>query len=300
MDVERDVAIQHGGTAIGPPDSHSRDLPELPREPLPGAWVQLGLTLKPLVWTDLCQCIARDARELLSADATNFFYMFKPPGMRVRFEVPDPYGRPAVRRLATQWRADGLVEEIAPGVYEPEYPLFGGPASMPHVHRLFTTDSLAWLDLHGLAGQAPGSVSVVNFSLAVLRGLFDRVGIVGWEHRDVWDRIHRVGGRRLGASAVRAPAFARTARSIRQWWAREADLIGALSPAERAVVGNYHASAAPDLDRWRTEYFDTERAQLGPREAMAYFVVFHWNRGGVSPTQQAVVVEALRAEGGPE
>jgi hypothetical protein len=44
---------------------------------------------------------------------------------------------------------------------------------------------------------------------------------------------------------------------------------------------------------WRTGYFDTEHAELGPREAAALVTIFHWNRGALSPLRQGLLAEAL-------
>ena len=158
-------------------------------------WVQVGLTRGIGDWRELAERLDDLASGLLADPATtNFFFMRKPPGLRIRFETAPGRRRELAdelsARLESLWP---LVERIQPGVYEPEELLFGGAASMAFVHWLFTVDSCAWLAFHRLADPTPTWV----FSLLLLRCLFDGLGIVGWEDLEVWSRIHRQAGRTL-------------------------------------------------------------------------------------------------------
>jgi hypothetical protein len=163
-------------------------------------WVQFGLSYRPERHAELHGSLAATARELLARPAVrNVFFMHKPPGIRVRFEVTGAARERLVDELLERlggWRVDGLIEQAIPGVYECEAHLFGGSVSMRSVHRLFTADSLVWLGYHALAGDAgPGPAWVA--SLAMLRSLFNALGVDGWEDRDVWDRVRWQTFRRL-------------------------------------------------------------------------------------------------------
>jgi hypothetical protein len=46
---------------------------------------------------------------------------------------------------------------------------------------------------------------------------------------------------------------------------------------------------------WRTGYFESGHAEIGPRRAAAHFVVFHWNRGRFTAARQRLLTEALVA-----
>ncbi|MEU6595548.1 thiopeptide-type bacteriocin biosynthesis protein, partial [Streptomyces sp. NPDC046881] len=117
-------------------------------------WVQLGLTCArsgPLL--PPYRRLAVAARELLdTGQARDFFFLHKPPGLRVRFRAAEPSRAPdlhaaLLRHLEADRQDDAGARPVA-GVYEPETYLFGGPRAMPWVHALFTADSRAWLDVH--------------------------------------------------------------------------------------------------------------------------------------------------------
>ena len=179
-------------------------------------WLQYGLVLGPERRAELYAKLDGIACELLAEkDISEFFFMHKPPGMRVRFETAGPHRSRLEAVLQNRLRAlsrEGLIEQWHPAVYEPEAYLFGGPVSMRSVHRLFTADSLAWLGYHKLAqddtsDQLPGPVWAM--SLVMVRVLFDVLDIVGWEDRDVWDRLRWQLGRQLRDDTSRDEGFAR-------------------------------------------------------------------------------------------
>lgn len=285
--IDRVGGCEHGTDS-------ERDFPWLRRENSGSGWLQFGLSIPSIPTTDLYQALGELARDLLDGPVTNFFFMHKLPGLRVRFELAAPDARAPIRRTLERWLADGLVEGITPGVYEPEQVLFGGPVSMEHVHRLFTIDSLAWLDHHTDGGT--NQQSPVNLSLAVLRGLFDDLDIIGWESRDVWDRLRRVADRRFTEPITAEVGFTDMAGRIRRVWAPDYDLAATLTPSEQAVVRDYRRAASVEVERWRKQYFDTENARVGPREAAAYLTIFHWNRSRIPAVRQTVIVESLARE----
>lgn len=256
-------------------------------------WTQLGLGG---IAGELYRELALSARELLAeGEITDFFFMHKPPGLRVRFAAAPgraTHVRAELRRRAQRWRSTGLVTDVQPGVYEPEAHLFGGPASMRHVHRLFTVDSLAWLDHHsGGHGQAPSWV----VSLLMLRSVFTGLRVAGWEDRDVWARVQHGGQRRL-PHALAPDAVAVASEELRQWWAASDTLLDQVPEPTRELVDRHAIEVEPVIKRWWSEYFTTELARVGPREAAAYYVVFHWNRAKLSSGRQALITEALADE----
>jgi thiopeptide-type bacteriocin biosynthesis protein len=264
--------------------------------PRRSSWVQVGVGVRRRPPDpELYRRLAATARELLEQPTVgNFFFMHKPPGLRVRFETAGP-GRHRLehdlhRRLAA-WQAEGLVEQVVPAVYEPETHLFGGRVSMRSVHRLFTADALAWLDYHALARERGGPAWAL--SLLMLRALFDALEIVGWEDLDVWDRIRRKTGRRLAEQARGHTVLARAADGIRAGWAAGDRLLEQLPPRARQIAATFQQAVAPEAARWRAEYFATRQAAIGPRQAAAYLTIFHWNRAGLPLLRQALLTEAL-------
>ncbi|MFF9646251.1 thiopeptide-type bacteriocin biosynthesis protein [Kitasatospora aureofaciens] len=265
-------------------------------------WLQYGLEPGPGHMGELYAALNTTARELLGeGEGDGFFFMHKPPGLRVRFETAGS------RRLQLDslledricsWKREGLITAWCRGVYEPESYLFGGPASMRSVHRVFEADSLAWLGYHELAlkhvDEGPPGPSWA-MSLAMIRALFDALEVVGWEDLDVWDRVRRQAGRRLAADTGGNERFVRLTRALRQCWDDPDRLLALLSPGARALADECRRSVMGEAARWRADYFTTPQAAVGPREAAAYAIVFHWNRGCFPLTRQSLITEALAA-----
>jgi len=188
--------------------------------------------------------------------------------------------RAEVRRLAARWRRRGVVTEAVPGVYEPEAHLFGGPESMRHAHQLFTVDSLTWLRHHSDMGdQTPAWV----VSLRMLRAVFDGLQVAGWEDRDVWARVRDIVGGEPGPVSA----------ELAGWWDGDEELLARLPGPTRELLADHDRRVAPVLARWQAEYFATDQARVGPREAAAYHIVQHWNRAKLGSARQARILDAL-------
>ncbi|MET9077312.1 thiopeptide-type bacteriocin biosynthesis protein [Streptomyces sp. NPDC004232] len=259
-------------------------------------WVQVNLAPGRAAWRPTYRCVADTARDLIaSGTVRSFFFMHKPPGLRVRFEAREP--EHGLLRTELLHRFEGLYGQTAApvcAVYEPETYLFGGPPSMRLVHELFTADSLAWLDHH--TGDGTGELADWRLSLALLAELLDGLGIVGWEHRGVWEVVRDDTGRRLGTGldedAQRAVVGIRDA-----WQAGPRTLLAPLPAARRAAVEAHAEALRRGAERWRTAYFESGGAVVGPRRAAAYYVIFHWNRGRLSLARQSLLTHALADDG---
>jgi thiopeptide-type bacteriocin biosynthesis protein len=264
-------------------------------------WLQIGIRPREDLGPhgELCRQIACLARRLLSDSAVdNFFFMNKPPGMRLRFQTAA--GRSSedladvLHGEVTRWREEGLIDYVEQGVYEPEGQLFGGRRSMSFVHALFTVDSLIWLDYHAcraVEGEAISPAWLV--SLAVLRTVFAGLDITGWEDTGVWDCIREMAGRRFEGDKFSLPMYAEVAGEIRDVWSRRDQIVDGLHPAVKAIVARHDSVLLTGAAQWRSGYFCQRRASLGPRAAAAFYVIFHWNRAALSLTEQALLVESL-------
>lgn len=269
--------------------------------PVENEWLQIGIRprYEPEARPELCRQVASLGRRLLSdSGADNFFFMNKPPGIRLRFQPATVAGSSDLARVVhaevVRWKVEGLVDFVEPGVYEPERQLFGGPRSMDFVHALFTVDSLIWLDYHScraVAGEAISPAWLV--SLAVLRPVFCGLDITGWEDIGVWDSIRVLAGRRLGGGKMSLPDYGETARGVRSVWASGDAIAHHLDPAAKAVVAHHESALLEGAARWRAGYFCDRAASLGPRAAAAFYVIFHWNRAALSSAQQALLAESL-------
>ncbi|WP_440073242.1 thiopeptide-type bacteriocin biosynthesis protein [Streptosporangium sp. OZ121] len=254
------------------------------------SWVQVGLRPLPGRLPELYAGLDTLASALCEDEAVRgFFFMHKSPGLRVRFEASP--GRTEWLRgeidagLATMRH---LLEKVEPGVYEPEQHLFGGPRSMPYVHRLFTVDARAWLAFHLLRTSTPAWA----FSLATLRHLLAGLGVAGWEDLDVWDRIARGTARTL-PPGMDAEKVASAGAAIRALWSDPSRLHDALSEPAAALVRDRGPRIADAARAWSEGYFAERGATIGPREGAAFFTIFHWNRGGLPGGVQALVTTAL-------
>ncbi|GAA2096126.1 hypothetical protein GCM10009801_65450 [Streptomyces albiaxialis] len=274
------------------------------RKPVwPSPWVQLNLAPIPGDRSGIYAELRSISREFLDdGRARNVFFMHKEPGVRARFEAaaldPGSLRAALLRRLKG---SEALRRAPVHAVYEPEHYLFGGHASMPYVHGLFTADSLAWLDHHLAFPGREGQLTAWRHSLLLLRECFAGLGIVGWEHRGVWEAVRERTGRGVrGAGPTDSAALAarqRAAEGIVACWRAPRDQLLAAFPEHRRAALAAHADAAREAgERWRHGYFEAGEATLGPRAAAAYATVFHWNRGALSATRQGLLTDALAEE----
>jgi len=265
------------------------------------SWVQVNLALCPRSWPSLYERLTGIAYDLLDAQiARAFFFTHDPPGIRVRFQARETADVPALRNrlLRRLGEFEGLAGPPVCVVYEPDSYLFGGPASMPWVHEVFTADSLAWLDHHVRCGSGGGRMTADwRYSLALLREMFDGLHIIGWEHRGVWEAVRTDTGRCL-PGGLGDDALRQAAQGIRLHWQQpRGRLLDGLSEGQRTAQEIHGEAMRRAADRWRTRYFESGDAVRGPRRAAAHAVVLHWNRGRLSTARQSLIAEALADDG---
>jgi thiopeptide-type bacteriocin biosynthesis protein len=121
----------------------------------------------------------------------DFFFVRKPPGVRLRFSVDA--SRERLVAAIDDWVAEmtrhrHVVSHVS-AIYEPEEYRFGGPAGMAVAHRLWSDDSKLVLEYECLSPARRGSVSrAALWALSVnelLRGALDDTA----EAWDVWCRL---------------------------------------------------------------------------------------------------------------
>ncbi|MHA6799861.1 thiopeptide-type bacteriocin biosynthesis protein [Bounagaea algeriensis] len=261
-----------------------------------GEWIQFNIEVRADKWAHAYAFLADAARTALErSEASNFFFMHKPPGLRVRFQLRDG-ARAAAPALIDAFRQrTDLFTDVRSGVYEPESYLFGGPRSMPLVHDSFTVDSLAWLDQHVRSARSAEAAPDWAVSLALVRAVVDGLGIVGWEHRGVWDTVRRDGGRRLAAD-VPEDRYERFVEGVRAQWDLGERALQRLPGGDELV--HHRAALVEAAQRWRREYFESEHARTGPRRAAAFWTIFHWNRARIPISRQCLLTDALLRDGG--
>ena len=262
-------------------------------------WVQVGLapsTGRPGALFCALSGLVRQWRERRLVD--DFFFMNKPPGVRVRFAPAPgqaPFVRAALRRLVRDWCAAGLVADVVPGVYEPEEDRFGGPGPMAHVHRMFTVDATTWLEFHARPHRTPAWA----LSLAMLRPVLDAVGDTvgdtvgdaagdavgtgGTREHAIWARVAAAG--RLLPPDVSAPDA--VTAGLRRWWRQP----GALPEEDvRRLAAVHAAQVAPLASAWAASLRNMDGDVA---EAVAWYVVFHWNRAALPEHHRRLLTVAL-------
>ncbi|MFJ9361448.1 thiopeptide-type bacteriocin biosynthesis protein [Streptomyces mirabilis] len=258
-------------------------------------WVEYRLHQPDGINPRLYAALAALARELLTGAAEDFFFMHKSPGLRVRFRLPDRPERPdalsAVESHLTHWQHEGLIHGWSHAVYEPEAHIFGGPTSMESVHRIFTADSLAWADFWSTdALRRP----VWALSLLMIEGLFDSLRIVGWEDRDVWDRLRRQGQRSFPGE--KPDGWPDLRKKIQHLWSEPGRLHTTVESWGSPYAGAFRSAVQQEAPVWFDRYFTTAEAYVGPREAAAFLIVYHWNRARLPFTWQCAITEALAGD----
>lgn len=254
-------------------------------------WLQVNVALRRDDGDALASAravFAELAPQIASARAEGtlqrFFFMRKPPDMRLRLQGPNPERHllPAVSGSLAKLRRDGAVERFFPSVYEPEVRLFGGAEAMSLVHDYFDADTAGWMELdrHWAAGvaalQPEDVVSVVANELFAL-ALGDRAEI--W---DAWSNV----------LALVAPA-AEAADPFHRMMPIPSELRALATPAESRVLGRYCA-ANEALANGLRDVWSRGRLECGLRGMLPFVVIFHLHRYGLDAARQARVAEAMQ------
>jgi thiopeptide-type bacteriocin biosynthesis protein len=260
-------------------------------------WLEYRLLTRPAAVGEVHARLARLAAGHLDADtAQDFFFVRKGPELRVRFRCGPGRQEELDEAAVTEWEClcrQGHVESWGRAFYEPESHLFGGESSMEFVHRIFTADSLYWARHHG---SPPEQAPAWAVSLLMIRVLFDALGIVGWEDGHVWHVLRRRAGRTFGHTVP--DDWQRISAGLRDAWSGPGGPRRLADDRTLARIEEYRAAVATPCARWHDEYFRTRQAVVGPREAAAFLVVFHWNRAGLPMSWQTAITEALSGPAG--
>lgn len=247
----------------------------------PARWSALSLALKRAPSKRTLEGIRRIARTALRTKrALKFGLMWKPPGLRLRFESEQPEALRAYVERALSDQGIGVVR----ATYEPEAHQFGGVRGVDIAHSFATADSLGALDL--ACWQAGGAeIDAAALSLRVLRRLLDAMADDEWERWDVIRNL-RLAGRLMRDGVLDAAAVARLVD-----WATPHFSPQAKSPAaarQRRMVEAVSAAGADAALALRMAA-DEGALSFAPREIFPFWIIFHWNRWRLSgPTQVAL------------
>ncbi|MFO0552966.1 MAG: thiopeptide-type bacteriocin biosynthesis protein [Polyangiaceae bacterium] len=206
--------------------------------------------------------------ELEARGVTAFWFLHKPPGLRLRFELSEVgSAREALDTAHDELVAEGLVESWFPSVYEPEVHQFGGPDAMELVHRHFVADSRACLAWQSVRASGRSKVTSQVVSLAAMVDLFERCIGAPEEVWDVWMNVAGIYETSI-EDALDAPAIDLSRL--------ERFAGAAVSP----IVAEYRR-ANEALATGLAELVRCGKLRAGRRSVLPFVAIFHFNRYGL-------------------
>lgn len=253
-----------------------------------GEWPQYGIEFADRHAAE--QAAAERLRPELAALLANgaiasWWFIRKPPGLRLRYLPADRRARRHLDYLLDALAAEGRITGWTPGIYEPEVHAFGGPAGMDVAHELFHHDSRNILDYlaptltAGTAEPGPRELGVLLFSV-LMRG----AGLDWYEQGDVWARV-----------ADERPSSRTTAFSGRLKTAVHRLMTVDAGPTS-GLVDSGPLTALADwtaaFERTGRQLADLNRRgvlERGLRGVIAHHMIFQWNRLGLPAADQSTL-----------
>ncbi|MFI5682307.1 thiopeptide-type bacteriocin biosynthesis protein [Streptomyces sp. NPDC051636] len=183
--------------------------------------------------------------------------------------------------------SSGEIKRWWRGLYEPEVPAFGGHGAMAAAHALFHADSRAILD-H--ATDQPWPLGRRELSVLLCTTMFHAAGLEWYEMGDVWEQVSQ---ERALPNDLPEDWLPRMGNNIRQLLLADTEPAGALfrdggPGAFAARWGEAFRQAGADLGAGAR----AGELERGIRRVLAYHVIFHWNRLGLTAGAQAVLARA--------
>ena len=197
----------------------------------------------------------------------------------------------AVSAVLDELVAAGHVERWWESIYEPEDAAFGGPPGITAAHGLFSADSHAILDyLRRLAAAGGTDLTIGRRELTMLLcSTLMRAASQEWhEQADIWQRVVCM---RQAASAW--PSYSRpTAGKLTRLMTVSTEPIG--EPFGEGGLSFTVPWFAAFTEAGRRLGAAANEGTLGRgiRDILAYHLIFHWNRLGLSTADQAILASA--------
>ncbi|MEN8656092.1 thiopeptide-type bacteriocin biosynthesis protein [Streptomyces sp. 21So2-11] len=214
-----------------------------------------------------------------------WWFIRKHPCWRLRV-----HGGPAdlIRTELDKLVQAGHLRRWWPGNYEPETAAFGGTSGMLSAHLLFAADSSHILN-HADVPLGRRELSVVLCTIMIRAA-----GLEWYEQGDVWGRVVNE-EQRSDTSAVSAEQLDGLTRQIRQLLvsdvSHEGPLFGPGAPLQPVVSW---ADAFRRTGSALKADVQAGTLERGLRRVLAYQVIFHWNRLGLSLGAQSAMALAAR------
>ncbi|MFI9783807.1 thiopeptide-type bacteriocin biosynthesis protein [Kitasatospora sp. NPDC051984] len=243
-------------------------------------------------WTAAESVIARHLAPTLRSTephGVTWWFIRKYPCWRLRLHHDPSRGNPGaeIADLLDELTASGKVKRWWRGLYEPETAAFGGVQAMNTAHTLFYADS-------GFILQNPigrhQELGRRELSMLLCTSMFHAAGLEWYEMGDVWQKVAR---ERPIPSNLPDHRLEQIADQIRPLLladtAPEGPLFHNNGPAAYAAAWADAFRAAGTALGTGSRAGELER---GLRQVLAYHVIFHWNRLGLSADFQAALSHA--------
>lgn len=221
---------------------------------------------------------------------TSWWFIRKHPCWRLRLHTAHPQVRARLSAELDHLVNAGHLARWWEGVYEPETAAFGGPEGMEAAHQLFHADSDAVLDLVATGASPLGRREL---SLLLCSQLLRASSLEWYEQGDAWDHVCRE--RPLPAD-VTAEQLHGLVEDVRPLLLADTTPDGTMFGLGHPLEGS--SAWADAFDRTGRRLGAAVRdgvLERGLRRVLAYQVIFHWNRLGLSTRAQAAMAWAARA-----
>jgi thiopeptide-type bacteriocin biosynthesis protein len=198
---------------------------------------------------------------------SRFFFMRKPPDLRLRWFGSGPLVEAEIRRCLDGLMARGVIERWFPSVYEPETERFGGDAAMEAVHDWFDTDTMQWMAL-ATSGVVSEREALCAF---VAKDLLERAVDDPAEAHGVWRHY-------IASMSCERPSGSLDLPSI---------------PPDRIDALDAYRSANARLAGRLRDVWARGDLTVGLRAVLAAVILFHFHRYGLRPEDHARIAWAM-------
>ncbi|MCH7229967.1 thiopeptide-type bacteriocin biosynthesis protein [Glycomyces sp. L485] len=234
-------------------------------------------------------------REAISnAIVDGWFFIRKSPWWRLRYRPARPIRAAAARQYVGDFlTSPGVAKHIDKTihqVYEPETTAFGGRAAMGIAHQLFSADSEHIANYLAITARTGLPDPRRELSLLLTTALASEAGQEWYEQGDIWAHVAALRGNDT-ALASHPDTAALTVRRF-------------LTADPAAATGRLDSSltdlASDWLDGFRAagtalrSLADQGRLERGLRAVIGHHVLFHWNRIGLTFSEQQRLARAAR------
>ena len=264
----------------------------------PERWVSWGVHIplpigeRPSKWrkrlAEFVSSLRGAAKRWLSDDrVSGFYFMNKPPGMRLRLETVDPDG---TRRTVERWlRLAGMQFERQS--HDPEEFQFGGRVGMRVARDHFTWDSLAALRVMELELTGSLSVPVAEISLLCIGDLVWRLSEDPAKAWSLWSHLRLTGRLASERSDQNDGSLRELIEYVRPLIFERDVAIQELERPERALVRAYEKQNETNA-RNLCQAAMQGQLMFGIPEIVPFWIIFHWNRWGLDPATQMALALA--------